>query len=75
MSTTIPQRDWYRVSVTGATGFVPMSALREDVQERAKTFCESQGKMMVLLGEKTRYPYLPAEFPRIEIVFAAVPRQ
>ena len=75
MSTSIPQQDWYRVSVQGATGFVPMSALREDVEERAKKFCASQGKTMVLLGEKTRYPYLPAQFPRIEIVFAAVSRQ
>jgi hypothetical protein len=75
MSTKIPQSDWYRVFVQGATGFVPMSALREDVEDRAEKFCQRQNKEMILLGERTQYPYLPGQFPRIEIVFATVEKK
>jgi len=57
----------------GATGYVPISALREDVEDRAQKFCERQGKHMVLLGEEiSKPPYIFGNFPRIEIVFAAV---
>ena len=76
MSTTIPQKDWYRVHVRAATGFVPISACREDAIDRAKQFCELQGKGMVLLGEQTSSPVLyPGNFPRIEIVFATVDKK
>jgi hypothetical protein len=76
MSTTIPQKDWYRVYVQGATGFVPISALREDVESRAANFCSRQGKEMTLLGERiSQPPYVLGNFPRIEIVFAATDKK
>ena len=76
MSTTIPQKDWYRLHVRAATGFVPISACREDAVDRAKQFCELQGKGMVILGEKTSSPILyPGNFPRIEIIFANVDKK
>lgn len=76
MSTTIPQKDWYRLHVRAATGFVPISACREDAIERAKQFSELQGKGIVILGEKTSSPILyPGNFPRIEIIFATVDKK
>jgi len=76
MTTTIPQKDWYRLHVRAATGFVPISACREDAVDRAKQFCELQGKGMVILGEKTSSPILyPGNFPRIEIIFATVDKK
>lgn len=76
MSTTIPQKDWYRLHVRAATGFVPISACREDAIDRAKQFCELQGKGMVILGEQTSSPILyPGNFPRIEIIFATVDKK
>ena len=76
MSNNYPEKDLYRVYVQGATGFVPISALREDVEDRATKFCERQGKGMVVLGEQiSKPPYIFGNFPRIEIVFAATPKQ
>jgi len=73
MSTEIPEGNWYRTYVQGATGFVPISALREDVESRAESFARRQGKKMVVLGERiSQPPYILGNFPRIEIVFATV---
>lgn len=73
MSTSIPQSDWYRVFVQGATGFVTISPLREELEDRAQKFCNRQDLEMVLLGERISLPpYIFGNFPRIEIVFAAV---
>jgi hypothetical protein len=73
MSHNYPKKDIYRVYVRGATGFVTIASLREDVEDRAIKFCERQGKGMVILGEKiSRPPYILGNFPRIEIVFAAI---
>jgi hypothetical protein len=73
MSNNYSARDIYRIYCRAATGFVPISALREDLEDRAKRFCDGQGKHMVLLGEKiSQPPYILGNFPRMEIVFAAV---
>ena len=73
MSNNIPQQDIYRVFEQGATGFVPISALREDLEDRASKFCARQGKEMLVLGEQLSHPpYILGNFPRVEIVFAAV---
>ena len=73
MSHHYTDSDLYRVYEQAATGFVPISALREEVEDRAEKFCTRQGKRMVLLGEKiSQPPYILGNFPRIEIVFAAV---
>jgi hypothetical protein len=75
MTHSYPAKDIYRVYVRGATGFVTMAALREDVEDRAEKFCSRQGKGMVILGEQiSKPPYILGNFPRIEIVFAVVPK-
>ena len=73
MSNNYPQSSIYRVFQQGSTGFTSIETLREDVEARATTFCERQGKGMVVLGERiSQPPYILGNFPRIEIVFAAI---
>lgn len=68
-----PDADLYRVYQQAATGFVSISTLRDELEDRAERFCARQGKRMVLLGERiSQPPYILGNFPRIEIVFAAV---
>jgi hypothetical protein len=65
----------YRVYQRGATGFVTIGSLRYNLEERAEKFCERLNCRMVVLGEKiSPPPYILGNFPRIEIVFAAVPK-
>ncbi len=74
MSNNFAAGDIYRIYHRGATGFVPISALRESAEERATQFCQRQGRSMQVLGEKiSPPPYILGNFPRIEIVFASVP--
>ncbi len=74
MSHQIPEHDIYRVYEQGATGFVPLSALRSATEERATEFCKRQGRSMQVLGEKRTIAFpLPGNFPAVELVFAAVP--
>ena len=73
MSNHYPVSDIYRVSQQASTGFVSISSLREEVEARAKAFCDAQGKATVVLGEKiSQPPYILGNFPRIEIVFACI---
>ena len=73
MSNSIPRENIYQVYQRATSGFTSINSLREEVEERANTFCERQGKGMLVLGEKTSHPpYILGNFPRIEVVFAAV---
>ena len=73
MSHNIPDKDIYRVFEQGATGFVPISSIRADLEDRAEKFCSRQGKGMLVLGENlSKPPYILGNFPRMEIVFATV---
>lgn len=73
MSHSYPSGNIYRVYQRGATGFTTIASLREAVEARATTFCERQGKGMVVLGERiSPAPYILGNFPRIEIVFASI---
>jgi len=75
MSHNYPAKDVYRVYQRGATGFVTIGSLRYSLEERAEKFCERLNCRMVVLGEKiSPPPYILGNFPRIEIVFAAVPK-
>ncbi len=75
MNHNYPEKDIYRVYCQGASGFVPMSSLRSDLEDRAAKFCERQGKGMVVLGERmSQPPYILGNFPRMELVFAAIPK-
>jgi Short C-terminal domain len=72
-SHNIPASHIYRVYEQGATGYVPISAVRESAEKRAEDFCTRQGKGMSALGEQISHPpYILGNFPRIEIVFACV---
>jgi Short C-terminal domain len=63
----------YRVYEQGATGFVPMGAVRETAEKRAQDFCGREGKGMLAVGEQISHPpYILGNFPRIEIVFACL---
>lgn len=73
MSHTQPDSDIYRVYHRGSSGFTSITAIRDSAMDRARHFCEDQGKGMLLLGEKiSEPPYILGNFPRIEIVFACV---
>lgn len=73
MSHHYPPNSIYRVFQQAPTGFTSIESLRERVERRALTFCERQSKGMVVLGERiSQPPYILGNFPRIEIVFAAI---
>jgi hypothetical protein len=78
MSHNYPDRDVYRIFQQGATGFTPLAAIREDLEQQAERFCARQGKGMMVLGANySKPPYILGNFPRMELIFAAVekPRQ
>jgi hypothetical protein len=73
MSHNYPDKDVYRIFQQGATGFVPMSSIRQDLELQAETFCKRLGKNMVVLGANySKPPYILGNFPRMELIFAAV---
>ena len=73
MSNNIPEKDIYRIFQQGATGFVPISSIRTDLEAQAEKFCERQGKVMLPLGSSISHPpYILGNFPRMELVFACV---
>jgi hypothetical protein len=67
----IPSAEAYRVFIQGATGFVSMSAVRDDAEQRAAAFCRLKGDRRWDAIEETTAnpPYILGNFPRIEIVF------
>lgn len=63
----------FRLFEQGSTGFVPVSALQEDTEKRAKVFCDSIGKAMKPLRETTSQPpHILGNFPRSELVFECI---
>ena len=73
MSHNYPEKDVYRIFQQGATGFVPMSSIRADLEGQAEAFCARQGKSMVILGhQRSSVIPIPGNFPKMELVFAAV---
>jgi hypothetical protein len=51
MAHNVPPQNVYRVYQRAATGFTSFNSLREEVEERAETFCRRQGKGMLVLGD------------------------
>jgi hypothetical protein len=74
MSCNIPDKNIYQVFVQGATtGYVPVSSCRSYADERVEQFCARLGKGMMVLGEQQSNPIpYPFNFPKLEIVFAAI---
>jgi Short C-terminal domain len=68
-----PGSEQYRVFEQGATGFVPLQAVRETAEQRAQEFCRGKGLSMESITERdsTHIP-APGKFPRVEIVFDCI---
>jgi hypothetical protein len=65
----------YRVFEQGATGFVSVQSVRDDVEQRASSFCEKDGAVAKTLTEQTsKPPHILGNFPRVEVVFVCVPK-
>jgi hypothetical protein len=64
----------YRIYEQGSSGFVPPSALREDIERQATKFCENKGKILKVLKE-TNPPFVMGCFPKAELIFVCVPKQ
>lgn len=60
----------YRVYHRGASGFVPVAALRKNAMGRAERYCAQQNKTSLTIKEHVSVPpYILGNFPRIEIIF------
>jgi hypothetical protein len=65
----------YRVFEQGASGFVSVQSVRDDVEQRANSFCEKDGVVAKTLTEQTsKPPHILGNFPRVELVFICVPK-
>ena len=63
----------FRLFQQGATGYVSLQSVRDDVELRAVQFCERKGQSMNALQETTSTPpHILGNFPRAELVFECV---
>jgi len=73
MSNNYPKADIYRVYQRASTGYTPMRALRNKVEDRIDKFARGQNKSFIILGERSSNPpFVAGNFPRIEIVFVLI---
>jgi hypothetical protein len=73
VSAGTPGSERYRVYIPNATGDASMESVRHDAEQRAKDFCDRQGKVVEPVTETTTTPpYLLGNYPRIEMVFDCV---
>lgn len=60
----------FRLFQQGATGYVSLQSVRDDVELRAVQFCDRKGQSMNALRETTSTPpHILGNFPRSELVF------
>lgn len=60
----------YRIFQQGATGFVPLSAVRGDIENIATRFCARQNKIVHPIQETaSSAPHILGNFPRVEWLF------
>lgn len=63
----------FRLFQQGATGYVSLQSVRDDIEIRAVQFCERKGQSMNALQETTSTPpHILGNFPRAELVFECV---
>ena len=68
-----PGVEQFRVFQQGATGFVSIQAVRVGVQNSATQFCGRKGQAYRGVSETAALPpYIPGNFPRVELVFECV---
>ena len=66
----------FRVFQEGSTGFDSMQSVREVAEQRMREFCDAKSMVANPLSERVSTPpFIPGNFPRIEIVFSCVNRQ
>jgi hypothetical protein len=69
----ISDADAFRVFHQGATGYVPVSAVRSSAEQRAKDFCHEKGLSFELLRETlSTGAHILGNFPRAELVFTCL---
>jgi hypothetical protein len=65
----------FRVFHQGASGMVPLGAIRSSAEKRATDFCGQRGQEMKLLREThSKPPHILGNFPRVELVFICTDR-
>lgn len=64
----------YRIYEQGFSGFVPPSALREDIERQARLFCEDMDKSLKILTE-TNPPFRMGCYPKAELIFVCLPKE
>jgi len=70
-----PGETSFRLFQQGATGFVPISGVRADIEDQATKYCGRAGNAMHGLTETAaKPPYILGNFPRVELVFESVPK-
>jgi hypothetical protein len=63
----------YRLFQQGATGYVSLQSVRDDVELRAGQFCERKSQSLNALQETTSTPpHILGNFPRAELIFECV---
>lgn len=76
LSKGVPGNQEYRLFQQGATGYVSLQSVRDDVELRAMQFCDRRGQAMNALRETTsKPPHILGNFPRAELVFECVEKQ
>lgn len=69
-----PGLEQFRMFEQGATGFVPLSGVVEDVKFNADKFCEQRGAVMrEVQWRRSVPPHILGNFPRAELVFECHP--
>jgi hypothetical protein len=72
----IPDADAYRIFHQGATGYVPVSAVRNSAEQRAQDFCHEKGESYELLrATVSTGAHILGNFPRAELVFTCIPKE
>jgi len=65
-----PGQEAFRVYERAATGFVSIGVVREELEERARRYCDDEGKAYKVVGHaQSNPPYILGNFPRMELVF------
>ena len=69
-----PGLEQFRVFEQGATGFVPLSGVMEDVEYNATKHCEQRGSVMrAVKWHRSVPPHVLGNYPRAELVFECHP--
>ncbi|MBS0339622.1 MAG: SHOCT domain-containing protein [Proteobacteria bacterium] len=73
LSDPVKGSEEFRLFQQGATGYVSLQSVRDDVEQRADKFCERKGLGMRAVRETTSTPpFILGNFPRAELVFQCV---